>query len=404
MKKVICCGNLFSPQKRKFVERQNVYIDGERIVKIETGALDPEYTEVIDLSDKYVLPGMIDAHLHTCLSGGTQDMNNIGYWSDGDFTVKGLVNAQQDLMAGFTTIRDQGSTGFSDVALRNAINKGLVWGPRIFASGYTLTATGGHGDTHFEHNISNIKGIGMVCDSPDECVKNARFMLKHGADQLKVMSTGGVMSQGDDVGAPEFTLEELKAICAFAKGKGKITAAHAHAGEGIKLAVKAGITSIEHGTLADEEAHKLMLEYGTYLVPTLTAGYNIFHNGVENGVPQFMVDKVKLVLESHFITFRRAYEWGIPIAFGTDCGTPFTFHGKQTQEFELMVQAGCRPADAIAMATQNGAELLRMQKDIGSVEAGKYADIIAVDNNPLDDISELKDVTFVMKSGTVYKS
>lgn len=290
----------------------------------------------------------------------------------------------------------------ADIAVRNAIASGEWWGPRVFTSGLPLTATGGHADSHFSPDVKMDSIFGIVCNSPDECRAAARYDFKYGADQIKVMSTGGVMSIGDDVGSPEFTYEELKAVCDLATSRGRITSAHAHAGDGIKNAVRAGITSIEHGTMADEEAHSMMLEMGTWLVPTLSAGYNIVKYGVEAGVPAFMVEKTKIVIDSHFRTFRRAYEIGIPIAFGTDCGTPFTRHGKQASEFALMVDAGCSTKDAILSATINAAKLMRMDATTGSIEAGKAADIIAVDADPLKDITQLEKVIFVMKEGKTY--
>jgi imidazolonepropionase-like amidohydrolase len=402
MNRVLICGQFFNTAKKTFEKNVNVYLEGNTVSIVESGPLKPGY-EKIDLGSKFVLPGLIDCHVHSNMSGGPGDISQFGRLLPADWVIIGLKNLQADLQAGFTTVRDEGSAAYSDIALKNAINAGKIWGPRVFASGSAITATGGHADTHFPPGTDVRYGMGIVCNSSDDCREAARHLFKHGADQIKVMSTGGVMSVGDDVGAPEFTLPELLAVTELANSRGRITSAHAHAGEGIKLAVRAGITSIEHGTLADEEAHDLMIKHKTWLVGTLSAGYNIRVNGVAAGIPPFMVEKTEQVVDSHFKTWRHAYEIGIPIAFGTDCGTPFTRHGEQAGEFALMLKAGAKPEDAIAMATINAARLLRWESKVGSIEPGKFADIIAVDRDPIADIAELQRVTFVMKDGVVYK-
>ena len=402
MKQVLTCGHLFDTKAKVFVADQNVYVEDQKIVEVSAGACKPGW-EVVDLSNKYVLPGLIDTHVHCNISGGPTDMGWFGHLSVPDFTIISLTNVQADLMAGFTMLRDEGAIAFTDVAVKNAINKGETWGPRMFVSGRALTATGGHADTHFALYVDVNDQMGIVCDSPDECRAAARYVLKYGADQIKIMSTGGVMSQGDDVGAPEFTLEELKAIIDLANSRGRITSAHAHAGDGVKLAVKAGITSIEHGALADQEAHDMMLEAGTWLVPTLCPGANILKYGTAAGIPDWMVEKDKQVVYTHAGNTKRAFEMGIPLAFGTDCGTPFTKHGEQANEFKLLVEAGIPAADALLMATANAAKMMRVDDQVGSIKAGLFADIVAVDADPIADIAEMMKVTFVMKDGKIYK-
>lgn len=402
MKQAVKCGHLFSTAAKCFAADQNVYVEDNRITEVSGGEVKPGW-QVVDLSDKYVLPGLIDTHVHVNLSGGPTDMGQFGHLSVPDFAIISLLNAQADLMAGFTTLRDEGAIGFTDVAVKNAINSGRTWGPRMFVSGMALTATGGHADTHFAPYVKIDEQMGLTCDSPAECRAAARYVMKFGADQIKVMSTGGVMSQGDDVGAPEFTLDELKAIVELANNRGRITSAHAHAGDGIKLAVKAGITTIEHASLADDEAHEMMLAAGTWLVPTLCPGANILEYGTAAGIPKWMVDKDELVAHAHGIATKKAFDMGIKMAFGTDCGTPFTRHGEQAHEFTLLARIGVPAADALMMATANAAAMLRMDDKIGSVEAGKLADLVAVDSDPIADITVMERVGFVMKDGKIYK-
>lgn len=403
MKQVIKCGHLFDVNEKKFKENANVYIMENKIEKVTYNEETESGYEVIDLSSKYVLPGLIDCHVHLCMNGEPDTMAALAVDTYGDVTLKAYVYAMRDLLAGFTTVRDEGAVGFSDIALRNMIDRGIVKGPRIFCSGEPLGTTGGHADSHFNPYIGGHSSMGIIVDSPDEARAAARENFKRGADQIKLMATGGVMSVGDDPGSPEFSIEEMKAVCDEAKRKGKLTSAHTHGALGIKWAIEAGITSIEHGTMMDEEATQMMLDHGTWLVPTLAAPYNIMKHGVEAGIPQHNVDKCAVVAELHKKAVRRAYEAGVKIAFGTDTATPFSPHGGQALEFELLVNDGFTPEDAILSATKNAAELLRWSDKVGAVEAGRYADIIAVDSDPIADITALKDVTFVMKDGEIFK-
>ncbi len=402
MKQVLKCGQLFLAQEKRFAAHQNVYVEDGRITEVSTGPV-KEGWEVVDLGGKYVLPGLIDGHIHSNLSGGPNDMLRFGQMSVPEFTVVSLVNVQADLMAGFTTVRDEGAIAFTDVAVKNAINRGQTWGPRMFVSGPALSPTGGHADTHFPLYMEQTEGMGLLCDSPDECRAAGRYAMKYGADQLKIMSTGGVMTKGDDVGAPAFTLEELQAIVDLANSRGRITSAHAHAGDGIKLAVRAGVTVIEHATMADEEAREMMRQAGTWVVPTLSPGVSILRYGPEAGLPDWLVEKDREVVQTHASNVKKFFEMGIPMAFGTDCGTSFNYHGKQAYEFQLLHQAGIPAAETLAMATINAAKMMRMDDKVGSVEAGKLADIVAVDANPIADLSVMMNVSFVMKDGKIYK-
>lgn len=403
MKQVLLCGHLFDTNEQQFKPNAQVYICDNQIESITYDSpLLSGYTP-IDLSDQYILPGLIDCHLHLNMNGETNGFDSISSELQGDLTLKSYVYAMRDLMAGFTTLRDEGAVSYTDVALKNMINRGIVKGPRLFVSGKPLGTTGGHADSHFNPFITGEHSLGIIVDDEDAARKAVRENLKWGADQIKVMATGGVISFGDDPGAPEFTLEELSAICKEATCKGRITSAHTHGTEGIKMAIRAGITSIEHGTMLDQEGLSLMLEHGTYLVPTLIAGYHIMVHGKEGGIPNFIVDKCADVVKTHTNSFRLAYEAGANIAFGSDTGTPFSLHGQQAEEFELMVNNGMKPLDAILSATKVASELLRLSHQIGSIEVGKLADIIAVKENPLTDISTLKQVTFVMKDGEIFK-
>jgi len=405
MKQVIKCGQMLDTEKKTVLKNVYIYIDANKIVDVREGTEGPDHKsyELIDLSDKFVMPGLIDTHVHINMNGEPDAMGVISNQTVGRITITSLKNAQADLMGGFTTVRDEGAMGFSDIACRDAINQGITWGPRIFCSGMAIGSTGGHADSHYNPYLTSSMPFGLIVDSPDEARRAARYTLKYGADQLKLMSTGGVMSVGDDPGSPELSYEEMKAAIDVAKSRGRITSAHAHGGGGVKIAVRAGITSIEHGTLMDQECLDLMKEHNTWLVPTLSAGYLIAKHGVAAGIPAFMVEKTELVVGSHFKSTKAAYDQGIKIAYGTDTGTPFDCHGHQQEEFELYTKAGISTMDALLFATKNAAELLQWQNKIGSIEAGKLADIVAFDKSPFDDITIMKNVSFVMKDGNVYK-
>lgn len=299
MKQILICGSLFDSVDGTVKENQAVVIEDNKIAQIVPKDQAPKDGEVIDLSDKFVMPGLIDAHMHMNLSGQADFQNFFIQNTAAAITVQSIVNLQKDLLAGFTTIRDEGAYEFTDVAVRNAIAKGMIAGPRAMVSGSAITATGGHADSHFTPAITGPTQLGIVANSPDEMRKVARFNFKHGADQLKIMATGGVSSMGDDPNASEFTLEEMKAAIDIATGRGRITSAHAHGREGIKTAIRAGITSIEHGMLMDEECADMMAEHGTYLIPTIIAANNIVVSGVEAGMPEWAVEKAAIVLANH---------------------------------------------------------------------------------------------------------
>ncbi|MBQ2690821.1 MAG: amidohydrolase family protein [Clostridia bacterium] len=402
MKTAIKCGKLFNSNDGTVQENMLVLIDGKKITDvIPCPEQLPQDHEIIDLSDSFVMPGLIDAHVHLG-STGHNDPYSASQALLGDAVVQALENARINLMAGFTTVRDCGSKGFTNVSVRNAIAQGKFPGSRIFASGGGISSTGGHADDHFSPYLKNTLGIGP-CDGPYEARRAARYNLKYGADFIKVMATGGVMSLGTTVGSQQLTQDEMNAICEIARMYGVHTAAHAHGTEGIKAAARAGITSIEHGMMLDDEAIELFLEHGTYHTPTIIAAERIIVCGEKMGLQTWMIDKAKQVYEHHEWGVREGMRLGVKHTFGTDAGTPSNFHGKQAYEFELMTKFGFTPAQTLIAATKTNAELLSSYDKFGSVEAGKLADIVAFKKDPLEDITVMKECAFVMKEGVVYK-
>ena len=401
-KKVIKCGKFFDSVNECVKENVTVVVEGNKITEVCEGDVCCEGAEVIDLSDKFVMPGMIDTHMHICMNGEPTAMSAMYTKRDADYAFDAMINAKADLMAGFTTVRDEGCIGFVDISLRDAINAGKVPGPRMKVAGMGIGSTGGHGDNPLRPGTVMGGSLAQVVDSPDEARKAARHTIKYGADHIKLMATGGVMSVGDEPGAPDLTFEEMKAALDIANTHGKPSSAHAHGALGIKWAVKAGISSIEHGMMMDEECMDLMVEHGTYLVPTIIAAYRIVEHG--DKLPQEAVRKAKACLENHGRNLEMCRAKGVKIAFGTDTGTYYSSHGNQAYEFELMQKYGnFTVPETLVAATKSAADLLRMTKEVGSIEAGKYADIVAFDESPYDDISTMCRCTFVMKDGVVYK-
>ncbi len=382
------------------LENERVVIEGTKIKEIGRGI--PNDAEAVDMKGYTLLPGLIDAHVH--LGGNGEPNMEIAMLKDllPTTTLKAYVNAKKDLMAGFTTLRTMGDRGFLDVALKKSIENGLVDGPRMKVSGQAISMTGGHGDMWLAPEIT-YSGFGAIADGVDEMRKTARYQLKMGADFIKLMATGGVMSEGDEPGSPQLNEEEMKVAIEEAHKAGKKAAAHAQGTQGIKNAIRAGIDSIEHGIFLDDEAIRMMKEKGVFLVATLSAVFNIKVHGRDAGIPEYAVRKTEEITSYHIDSFVRAYKAGVKIAMGTDAATPFNKHGENAQELELMVKAGVKPVDAIMAATKWGAELLGMDDMIGTLEPGKEADIIAVEGNPLEDVAILKNVKFVMKAGKIYK-
>lgn len=407
MRKIIKCGKLFCAIDESVHENAVIIIEDNKITEVKSaeGFVPEAGNEVIDLSDKFVLPGLIDTHVHLGFGGKTSlvEVNEPPEF----VAIKGIKNAQLDLLAGFTTVRDEGYPTITGCSiLRDAINAGIFPGPRIFTSGMYITQTGGHLDFRYSGETLGYNTFkpGNVANGPEEVRAAARLMLKYGADQIKVVVTGGVLSPGNEPGEQNMSVEEIRAAVDVAQMHGKITSAHAHGTAGIKAAALAGVSVIEHCTLVDEETIDIMVKKGISIVPTFIVLKVISEKGVAAGIPDFAVRKAAALVDSHLSNIKKAYDAGVRIVFGTDCGTPLTPHGTQAGEFELMVQAGISQTQTLLSATRYAAELLHWDDKVGTIAPGKFADIIAIENDPLEDISILKNVTFVMKDGKVYKS
>jgi imidazolonepropionase-like amidohydrolase len=381
------------------VDNAVVLISGERITAAGSKLAIPAGAQIIDLGSKTLLPGLIDMHTH--LTGDPQDSGySIVAKSIPRVTLTGAKNARITLQAGFTTVRDVGADGYADIGLRDAINDGDVPGPRMAASGPPLSITGGHCDDTMHAPEYKITALG-VADGVDEALKVTRRNIKYGADVIKICATGGVLSFGDDPRTSQYTLEELKAIISDAHRLGRKTAAHAHGGDGIKLAVLAGVDSIEHGSYIDDEGIRLMKEHKTWLVPTVYLGDWLIENAEAIKLPKPLLEKAKVTLPMARQNIARAIKAGVPIAFGTDAAVyP---HGLNAREFGILVKLGMTPIQAIRAATLNASELLGWTDRVGTIEAGKFADLIAVDGEPLKDVKTLESVQWVMKGGAVVK-
>lgn len=380
-----------------------VLIKGDKIEAVgRAGELAiPADAQYIDARGRTILPGLIDAHIHITGDGDPNLLRRmkktVPYQA-----IESALHARALLEAGFTSIRDAGAGFLLDIGIRDAVNAGLVPGPRMKVSGRGLSITGGHGDHFFPPEIE-FRGR-YVVDSPDEARRAAREQLRAGADCIKVCATGGVMSEKDEPTARGLTVEEMRAAIEEAHNVGAKTLAHAQGNQGIKNAVVAGIDSIEHGFYLDDEAIEMMLDRGVFLVPTLAAVHHIVVNGERMGIPEYGVRKACEAQEAHIASFRRALAAGVKIAMGTDAATPFNFHGKNALELELMCNAGMTPAQALLSTTRMGAELLGTLDKVGTVEPGKLADIVLVNGDPLSDIRVLQpagNIHLVMKGGEV---
>ena len=385
---------------RTLSERRITILDGRiESVSAQRGPV-PQGAEYIDLGDMTVLPGLIDMHVHLTGDADVQGYQTLAA-SVPRNALFGAGNARRTLHAGFTTVRNVGAGGFADIALRDAINHGDVVGPRMRASGPSLGITGGHCDNNLLPPQYDSYSDG-VADGPWEIRRKIRDNVKYGADVIKFCATGGVLSKGTKVGLQQYSLEEMVAIVTEAHSRDLRVAAHAHGADGIKAAITAGVDSVEHASLIDDEGIRLALENDTVLVMDVYVSTYILEMGEAAGFLPESLDKERVVGQTQRNNFRKAHEAGVRMAFGTDAGVyP---HGNNGRQFAYMVQYGMSPLEAIQAATINAAELLDWPADVGQVAAGYYADLIAVRGNPLDDVRELEDVRFVMKGGEVYKS
>lgn len=399
---IIKAGKLFDSEKGVFLDNQTIIIKNNLISEVGSNLKIPANAKVIDLSKQTVLPGLIDCHTHIT-SQPENYMEDLFRKSSIDIAISAHVYAKRTLEAGFTTCRDVGANDYIDVALKRAIDAGKVIGPRLFVSGPFIGATGSHGDLSGFSPYVQIQQIPTVADGIDEIRKKVRLNIKYGADLIKFGATAGVLTEEESVGGPQYSQEEMNVMVDEAKMWGKKVAAHAHGTEGIKRAVKAGVASIEHGSFIDEEGIELMKQKGTYLVADIYNDDYILAEYAKLGYPQKIIDKEKLVGRTQRENFEKAVKAGVKIAFGTDAGVyP---HGDNAKQFFYMVKFGLTPIQAIQSATINAADLIGVKDKIGSISAGKFADIIAVDGDPIADITILeKKLMFVMKNGVVYKS
>jgi len=400
-------GKLFNSNEGKMLDNMTIIVSANKIKDIKKGYELPESDNsvIIDLKDSTVMPGFIDLHVHIESEYNPEKYLNEFTAEESEIAFSSLKYAKRTLMAGFTTVRDLGGSGVN-ISLRNAINKGEVIGPRIFTAGKAIGTTGGHADptNGWKKSIAGDPGPqDGVINGVDDARKAVRERYKNGADVIKITATGGVMSIAKNGQNPQFTIEEIKAICETANDYDMIVAAHAHGDEGIQRAVIGGVHTIEHGTLLSDESMKLMKQYGTYYVPTITAGKEVAANAKIPGYyDELVVPKALAIGPKIQSTTEKAYKAGVNIAFGSDAGV-FP-HGKNAKEFIYMNEAGIPIIECLQAATIVNAKILSMENEIGQIEKDFIADIIATKSNPEDDISTLENVVFVMKEGVIYKN
>jgi imidazolonepropionase-like amidohydrolase len=400
---IIHAGTLLAVPGEAPKNNQSIIIEGREIARVEEGFVDPADMSgdvtVIDLSDKFVLPGLMDMHVHILGELGPNSRTESLHVTTSMQALKGAMHARRTLNAGFTTVRDLGGKPEAVYALRDAIENGFVPGPRIFAAGSSIAATGGHGDIDgVKAELLTLWTPETICDGPYDCRRATRHAIKYGADWIKITATGGVLSDTATGTDQQMTDDELREIMDTAHGLGVRVAAHAHGTDGINAALRAGVDTIDHGSFLDRESIRLFKQTGAYLVPTLSPSYKI--PAQMEGNPFFTeAIKAKALAASAAsqASFGSAYEAGVKIAFGTDSAV--TKHGENADEFGMMVDSGMTEMDAIRSATVVAAELLEMSDTLGTIEPGKMADVIAVDANPLDDITVLENVGVVIKDG-----
>lgn len=375
------------------VKNSYFVVEDKKIVKVGNGESPlSDDMEVVDLTGKTVMPGLINSHVHITMEPVGDPVSIMERESAAKTTLRGVANLKKHLHSGTTFFRDLGAPKGIDFDLRDGVNEGLVEGPQFLAAGKCVTMTGGHGWF-----------IGREADGVDETRKAAREQLRAGSDIVKIMATGGVMTKGVEPGSPQLTMEEMKSAVDEAHKAGKKTASHAQGTEGIKNAILAGIDSIEHGIFLDDEVIQLMVDKGVYLVPTLVAPYFIVENGVEAGIPKYAVDKSEYVMKFHMDSFTKAYKAGVKIAMGTDAGTPFNLHDAAPHELKLMIQCGMTPMESLVASTKSSADLLGILDNYGTLEEGKFADFLVLNENPIDNIDTLFGINSVYKLGNKVK-
>jgi imidazolonepropionase-like amidohydrolase len=400
------CGRLLDVRSGKLLSQQTIVVEHDRIVAVQSGYTSGSGAQdkIINLESRTVLPGLIDCHVHV-----EHEYNKESYVQEftqnpADIAYEALGFARTTLLAGFTTVRDLGGTGVN-VSLRNAIAHGQVVGPRIFTAGKAISGTGGHMDptNGYRQDLMGVPGpADGVVNGPDQARQAVREQYKRGSDLIKIASTGGVLSVAKDGSAPQMSEAEIRAVVETARDLGLSVACHAHGAEGMKRAVRAGVSSIEHGSMMDDETMKLMKKAGTWYVPTLTAGRSVADSAkIPHYYPALVTPKALAIGPHLQTTFAKAYKAGVKIAFGTDAGV--YRHGVNALEFGYMTEGGMPALEAIQAATLSAAELLGQSANLGAIEAGKLADIVAFDGDPLQDISALMRPRFVMKAGVTYR-
>jgi imidazolonepropionase-like amidohydrolase len=397
--KVIHAGRLIDVRTGKVTSNAYIIIEKDRVIRIVDSA--PAGASVIDLSKYTVVPGLIDCHAHVL--GNMKDQSSTAdlRMSSAQAAIWGVYNLQTWLSHGFTALRDAGEadTGYGQLALRNSVERGLIKGPRMVSAGNFVSLTGGHGDADVLAPDKALARRPNIADTVDEVAVAVRRDIKYGADWIKLMATGGVMDPISDYTVQELSEAQMAKAVEVAHRAGKKVMAHAEGTEGIKAAVRAGVDSIEHGTVLDEEGAKLMEQRGTWLVPTLFCFQHDLETGLSQGRDPVSFAKGVAIIKEQGPAFKRALDHHLKIAYGIDDDADFV-----SKEFGALVRGGMTPIEALRAATINGAELLGREKEIGTIEAGKYADIVAVDGDPLADITVMEKVVFVMKGGEVYKS
>ena len=402
----VLCGKLVDTKSGKITSKKTIIVKGNKILNVMDGYVAPKSTTAItiDLKDKVVMPGLIDFHVHVEQEFDRNTRLNNYILNEADIAFNSVGFAEITLLNGFTTVRDLGGSGVN-ISVRNAINAAKISGPRVFTAGKALASTGGHADPTNGSSRALLGNPGPkegVVNSIEDAKKAVRQRYKNGADWIKITATGGVLSVAKSGDNPQFTVEEVKVICKTAGDYGMYVAAHAHGDEGMRRAIIGGVKTIEHGTYMSDGTMELMKKYDAYLVPTITAGKEVAEKAKITGFyPDIVVPKALAVGPQIQGTFARAYKKGVGIAFGTDAGV--FKHGNNGKEFGFMVEAGMPAMETIQAATITNAMLLKMEGEIGQIKKGFYADIIAVEDSPIENISTMENVVFVMKNGKVYK-
>lgn len=403
---IIHCGQLIDVKASAVQKEMSIIVEGNKITDVQKGYTTAGASDkIIDLKNRTVMPGLIDMHVHMETETNPNRYMETFTFNPADYAFQSVVFAERTLMIGFTTVRDLGGSGVN-ISLRNTINRGTIKGPRVFTAGKAIATTGGHADptNGYRRDLMGDPGPDAgVANGPEECMKAVRQRYKEGSDLIKITASGGVLSVAKSGENPQFTEAEINAIVSTAKDYGFKVAAHCHGAEAMKRAVKAGVNSIEHGTYMDDEVMALMKERGTWYVPTMTAGRAVADSAKKPGYyPELVTPKALAIGPKIQSTFAKAYKAGVKIAFGTDAGV--YAHGKNWLEFVYMNEGGMPAMETIRCATIHAADLLGMTESLGSIEKGKWADIVAVEGDPIKDIQAMGRMKFVMKNGVVYKN